>query len=172
MRYLKKQQTGFLRFLKQRGLNCNIQLLYSVTDAQLAHYRSGRKTVVYMGQNDFESGMCPYTRNARQYHSSVFKTTLEALEYLSVLAIKDNWNLIFKPHPLVVSLGHTYKGKQKNIDIVSDVNVNMLIDRADLVITILSQAAYIALFREKSVLMLGYTQLRGKQCTYEAFVKG
>ncbi len=160
-----------LAFLKQSGLNRNIQPLHSVADAQLVHYKSGRKTVLYMGQNDFESGMCPYTRKARRYHSPIFKTTLEALEYLSVLAIKDNWNLIFKPHPLVVSLGHTYTGKQENIDIVSDVNVNMLIDRADLVITILSQAAYIALIREKPVLMLGYTQLRGKRCTYEAFAK-
>lgn len=124
-----------------------------------------------MGQNDFESGICPYTRKARRYHSPIFRTTLEALEFLSVLAVKDNWNLIFKPHPIMASLGHDCKEKQDRIDIVSDVNVNRLIDRVDLVATILSQSAYIALIREKPVLMLGYTQLRGKRCTYEAFAK-
>ncbi len=164
--------TQILAYLKRSGLNRNIQPLNAVADTQLSYYRAGRKTVLYMGQNDFESGICPYTRKARRYHSPIFRTTLEALEFLSVLAVKDNWNLIFKPHPIMASLGHDCKEKQDRIDIVSDVNVNRLIDRVDLVATILSQSAYIALIREKPVLMLGYTQLRGKRCTYEAFAKG
>ena len=59
----------------------------------------------------------------------------------------------------------------KNIDIITDVDINSAIDFSDLVITILSQGAYISLIRNKPVLMLGYTQLYGKDCTYEAFLK-
>ena len=57
----------------------------------------------------------------------------------------------------------------QGVDIVSDVNSNSLIDNIDLCVTIVSQVSYISLIRDTSVLMLGYTQLVGKGCCYEAF---
>ncbi|WP_335783115.1 hypothetical protein, partial [Campylobacter jejuni] len=45
------------------------------------------------------------------------------------------------------------------------------IDLADVVVTILSQSSYEALMRNKPVVMLGYTHLKHKNCTYEAFAK-
>ena len=40
---------------------------------------------------------------------------------------------------------------------------------SDVVITILSTVSYVSLIRKKPVVMLGYTQLKEKGCTYEAF---
>jgi len=51
------------------------------------------------------------------------------------------------------------------------VNIHEVIDFSDVIITILSQSAYVSLFRNKPVVMMGYTQLKGSGCTYEAFSK-
>lgn len=46
--------------------------------------------------------------------------------------------------------------------IANNVDINKLIDLATVCVTILSQAAYVALIREKPVVMLGYNQLKEK----------
>lgn len=160
-----------ISFLKKSALNRNKQPQIKLKDNILIYYKSSRKTIAYLGQNDYESGMFPYDDNSQKFHSPIFKSTLEGLEYLALIALKADYNLIFKPHPTMVALGHN---KEINVecDVVSDVDINSVIDFSDLIITILSQSAYISLIREKPVLMLGYTQLRGKKCTYEAFKKG
>lgn len=161
-----------LDFLKQTGLNRNKQPLQKIGDVPLRHFKQGKKTILYMGQNDFESGICPYTKRTKKFHSPSFHTSLEALEFLRRLTIKNDWNLIYKPHPIMVALNHSGMEFAQKIDIVTDIDINSMIDGADLVVTIFSQSAYIALIRRKPVLMLGYTQLRGKGCTYEAFSIG
>ncbi len=54
---------------------------------------------------------------------------------------------------------------------MKNININEAIDYTDVVVTILSQSAYTALFRGKPVVMLGYIQLKDSGCTYEAFSK-
>ena len=158
-----------LEYCRESGLNRNVQPARHIVTETLKFYRAGRKTLVYLGQNDYESGLRPYSRNSRKYHSPVFSSTLEALEYIQMLAIKNDWNLIYKPHPIMSALGHDTVTSADGLDIVTEVDINSVIDAADVVVTILSQSAYIALIREKPVVMLGYTQLKGKGCTYEAF---
>lgn len=158
-----------LEYLKHSGLNRNIQPDNKISSDILKYYKASRKTITYFGQNDFESGMVPYTNQTYEFHSPIFQSSLECLEYLSLLAIKNDWNLIFKPHPIMVALGHDNIDVEH--DIISNIDINSIIDFSDLIITILSQSAYISLIREKPVLMLGYTQLRGKKCIYEAFKK-
>lgn len=160
-----------LRYLKKTGMNRNPQPKVNFKRNILVNWKSGRKTILYMGQNDYESGMYPYSSKTEKFHSPIFKSTLEGLEYLNLLAIEQEWNLIFKPHPIIESLKYEEYHAIQDVDMVTEVNLNNLIDEVDLVITILSQGAYISLIRKKPVLMLGYTQLRGKQCTYEVFHK-
>ena len=94
----------------------------------------------------------------KKFHSPIFRTSLDALQYLRLITIKNNWNLIYKPHPIMCALKQSESKITKNIDIITDVDINSAIDFSDLVITILSQGAYISLIRNKPVLMLGYTQ--------------
>lgn len=165
----KKRAKRVWNYLKRCGLNRNPQPVQKIVWEQLHSYRAGRKTIGYMGQNDYESGMYPYTENTKRYHSPIFHSTLECLEYLRLLAYRNDWNLLYKPHPIMAALGHaeeTGEGRALN-----NVNLNEAIDACDLIVTILSQSAYIALIRKKPVLMLGYTQLKGKGCSYEAFSK-
>ncbi|MCM1175029.1 MAG: hypothetical protein NC341_08245 [Blautia sp.] len=166
-----KEAEKVLSYLYETGLNRNVQPQRKMKNILLLHYSSNRKTILYLGQNDYESGLQPYTRTSRRYHSPRFKTSIDALEYLNLLCIKNNYNLIFKPHPIMVSLGQNILDESENYDFVNEVDINSVIDFSDLIVTILSQGAYIGLIRKKPVLMLGYTQLKGKKCTYEAFKK-
>jgi len=160
-----------LKYLKYTGLNRNVQPKIEFESLKCMYYSSQRKTVLYLGQNDYESGISPYTMRSKKYHSPIFSSTLEALEHLRLLALKNGWNLIFKPHPIMVTLGHCLPTNGENVDVVDNVDINCIIDAADVIVTILSQGAYISLIREKPVVMLGYNQLKGKKCTYEAFHK-
>ena len=56
-----------------------------------------------------------------------------------------------------------------NTIFVEQADINDLIDLSDVIVTVVSSVSYIALIREKPVVMLGYTQLKNKECTYEAF---
>ncbi|MDL2302692.1 hypothetical protein LJC58_10150, partial [Lachnospiraceae bacterium OttesenSCG-928-D06] len=134
----------------------------------IINYTAGNPIISFFGHNEYESGIFPYTRNSRQFHSPIFRSSLEALQYLSLISLKNSWNLIYRPHPTMVALGHC---NESPYAYVSKQNLNHLIDRSDVIVTILSQTAYIALIRDKPVVMLGYNQLRGKGCTYEAFNK-
>ncbi len=130
----------------------------------------GRPVVVYTGQNDYESGLYPYTDMAKNNHSPVFSGSEEAAVFLSKLAKKNNWIYIYKPHPLCMGdISALSDIMDSSSFIIRKCNINDLIKIADLNITILSTTAYVSLVHEKPVLMLGYTQLRNKGCTYEAY---
>ena len=158
-----------LRYLKDTGLNRNTQPAGRLDMGRLSYWKPERKTVLFLGQNDPESGLVPRTRESRRYHSPIFSSTMEALEELRAVSQEQAWNLIYKPHPMMEANRRLRNYNMHNVDVVTDVNINHLIDQADLVVTIVSQGAYIGLIRRRPVLMLGYTQLRGKGCAYEAF---
>lgn len=160
-----------LAYLKATGLNRNEQPKKKVRMKDFQWWNPEKKTILFLGQNDYESGMCPYTADSKRYHSPVFSSTMEALEYLRKLSARQGWNLIYKPHPLVETVRLRKNSDMRYVNTITDVDVNNLIDHVDLVVTILSQGAYIALIRGKPVLMLGYSQLKGKGCTYEAFAR-
>ncbi|MDE5698862.1 MAG: hypothetical protein K2I96_15895, partial [Lachnospiraceae bacterium] len=158
------------RYIKENRINRKEQPKRDISKILKKKLIKGRPTIFVAGQNDYESGVCPYTEHTRKYHSPIFESSDDVVEYLAKLAKKNRWNLIYKMHPLVTRycLPKHFSG---NVIILNDVDINDLIEVSDLTITILSQTGYVALFNEKPVLMLGYTQLRGKGCNYEAFKK-
>ena len=100
----------------------------------------------------------------------MFKSSDEAAIYLAELCKKNNWNYIYKPHPMMMEC-FVEEVIPHNTIFADNVDINDLIDLADVVVTIVSTVSYNALIRKKKVLMLGYTQLKNKECTYEAFEK-
>ena len=162
-----------IKYLKQSGLNRNIQPSPLFDTETLKILKNGKKNVLYIGQNDYESGLFPYTSKTRKKHSKSFKSTIEGLDFLYELCQKNDWNLLYKPHPIIESLKteeESYSG-YTDLHVLRNVNINHIIDHVDVVVTILSQTAYVSLIREKPVVMLGYTQLRNKGCCYEAYDK-
>ncbi|WP_101876301.1 hypothetical protein [Lachnoclostridium edouardi] len=158
-------------YLQSSKLNRNVQKSSEKAENILQKIDKSRPTIFVAGQNDFESGLCPYTSHTQKYHSPIFKSSDEAVVYLAELAKKNNWNLLYKPHPIMNMLGCTTASLPQNVTVITDIDINEIIDFSDLTITILSQTGYISTIRKKPTLMLGYTQLRGKNCTYEAFIK-
>ena len=158
-----------IKYIYNNNLNRNIQPPYGNIE-KIVSRKAGSPIIVYMGQNDYESGMYPYTYKTRRFHSPVFKSTLEGLEYLNLLAIKNGWILLYKPHPIMEILEND-NVQNMTIERLKNVNIHEVIDYSDVILTILSQSAYIALIRGKPVVMLGYTQLRNSGCIYEAYRK-
>lgn len=160
-------------YVANEQLNRNVQPPWGKVKQNIIKYKVQGPIVTYMGQNDYESGMYPYNKNAKKYHSPIFESTLKGLEYLSILSLKNGWNLVYKPHPIIENLGVEKRDRDKiDCTLALDVNIHELIDYSDVIITILSQAAYLSLFRQKPVVLLGYMQLSRSGCVYDAYRKG
>lgn len=159
------------KFLKSSKLNRNKQRTEETTKKIIENIDKSRPVVFVAGQNDFESGLCPYTKNTEKKHSPIFKNSDEAISYIADLGKKNQWTVIYKPHPIIRMLASPMALPPENVITIEDIDINEIVDFADVTVTILSQTGYISLIREKPTVMLGYTQLRGKSCTYEAFKK-
>lgn len=157
-----------LSYLKESKLNRRTQVKTDILKKFKENYIPNRPIIVYFGQNDYEAGIKPYTERSKEFHSPFFASSDDAAVYIERLCKKNKWNFIYKPHQMMVRVGecleHQFSDKTTW---VGDSDINELIDIADVCITIVSQCAYISLIREKPIMTLGYTQLRGKGCAYE-----
>ena len=167
---LRKAQEVW-NFLYKSKLNRKKQQKNNCIEYVKENIVQGKPIVFFAGQNDIDSCMVPYTEETRKYHSPVFQSSIEAGIYLAKLCEKNDWNFVYKPHPMATRYDDANK-LPKNTIYVEFGNINDLIDISDVVVTILSQTNYISLIRHKPVVMLGYNQTKGKGCTYEAFEKG
>lgn len=156
------------KYLYESGLNRKVQPEKDELQIIKRELDSSRPTIFYAGQNDYESGLFPYTERTQKYHSPVYKSTMDALIQIAHIADEEGWNVVFKPHPI---LSGVEKEIPSNVHVIKQCNINDIIDLSDVTITILSQVGYISTIRRKPTVMLGYTQLRGKGCTYESFRK-
>ncbi|GHV07028.1 hypothetical protein FACS1894217_06940 [Clostridia bacterium] len=163
-----KRAGEILDYLKESGINRKKQP-FADFNAIKRSLKRGRPTLFYAGQNDMDCGIWPYGDHAKQYHSPSFASSHEAMLFLAELAEKNDWNLIYKPHPIMCARSETDIAPPDNVIYVGAGNINDLVDFADVTITILSTTSYVALIREKPVVMLGFLPLRGQGCTYEAF---
>ena len=57
------------------------------------------------GQNDYASGIWPNNFIRKKIHSPFYKSTLDSANHLVSLAEKNNWHIIFKPHPAMSNFG-------------------------------------------------------------------
>ena len=157
-----------LAYLRDSKLNRKIQPKTEWKISVEKRLLPKRPIVFYAGQKDIDCSMVPYTQESKQYHSPVFKSTFEASVYLARVCRQNNWNFIYKPHPMYIRKNEQHR-LPDNVIYVPYADINDLIDFVDVVVTIRSTTNYVALIRKKPVLMLGYTQTRNQGCTYEAF---
>ncbi len=157
-------------YLYRSKLNRKIQHKNNSIEYIMQKIDKAKPIVFYAGQNDINSNMVPYTEETQKYCSPIFKTSIDAGIYIAELCKKNKWNFVYKPHPMRIK----YEEKSQlpnNTIYVENGNINDLVDISNVVVTILSQTNYISLVRHKPVVMLGYSQAKGKGCTYEAFEK-
>lgn len=130
--------------------------------------KNNRPVLFFAAQCDAASGLECDEAIRKKYHSPIFESSIEAGNFLAGLAEKNDWNLIYKPHPMYTR-GDFESLLPKNVIYIEEGNLHEIIDLSDVVITILSQTAYEALIRNKPVVMLGMMQINKKGCAYEAY---
>ncbi len=153
-----------ISYLKESKLNRKQQ---PVTDMDyiLERINKAHRTVFYAGQNDSRSYMVPYTEQTKRFYSHIFTSTTEGIKYLADICKRNNWNLLYKPHPMYIR--DKNEALPDNVIYVKSADINDLIDLSDLVVTILSSSSYNALTRNKPVLQLGWNWLKNSGCIYE-----
>lgn len=151
---------------KSVNLGRHKQDVYGSITAEIKKKARGRKIVFYAGHNDLASGTMPYTNTSKKYHSPIFNDSFECAEYLKKIAKKNDWFLLYKPHPLWHFDGLL---NDDNFMRIEEANINECIDIADVTCTVLSQISYITLIRGKPLVMLGYNQLKGKNLAFEVY---
>lgn len=162
----KKLACDIIVYLQESKFNRNIQ-----PRTENRYLLCRKRPVIFLaGQNDSECGLQPYDEKAKKY-SPVFDSSEASLLFLAELALRNDWNIIYKPHPIVARRMLEKKTVPDNVIYITEGDINDIVDLCDVCVTILSTTAYVALIREKPVVMLGKIQLNGQGCSYEAFEK-
>lgn len=129
---------------------------------------AGRRVVFYAGLNDPATGVQPRSLPASTRHSPFFEDTHDALRHLSVLAEQNDWQILFKPHPILQGrVNYDDLPFPERVRNVVGANLFDCIEKTDVTVTIVSQVSYMALIHNRPVVLLGCTQLSGKGCLYE-----
>lgn len=147
-------------FLGAREMNRNEQS----APGGLAFDGNGGPIVTFFGQNDFESGIVPYTEEARRWHSPIYPSTASALKDLAEICRGNGWRLVFRDHP-----GMRLKDEQipEGVLLARDCNLFELLRNSDLAVVLMSQTSYEAALHGVNVLLLGRNQMSGKGCVWE-----
>ena len=164
----QKNAELLIRHWMETGANRYLQRKSDKLSAIIQKLELGKKTIFFAGEG-FEGGNYPHDKHAQEYHTPMFGASYEALPLLAKLAKSNGWNLIYKPHPIIYRWRSEPSDIPSNVLFVDEGDINTVIDSADLVIGLTTSVTYSALIRGKPVLMLGYNQLKGKGCAYEAF---
>lgn len=159
----KARADEILAFLRGSGLNRNVQTEESALGEMEYPVDETKPLIVFAGQNDYDSGIVPYDEHARAYHSPCFKDSLEAAWYLFEMAKEEGWAFAYKPHPFMSVRTPYHDG----LPVIRRCNFNAMMDRADVIVTGVSQSSYVACIRNRPCVTVGFNQLRGKGCTYE-----
>ena len=129
---------------------------------------AGKKILFYAGEHEYHSGILPRSLSYAPVHSPFYSGTQDALNSLATLAKKNDWHILFKPHPLHSARGDAATPTLPDrITAVPGANVFDCIELSDVVITIVSQVSYLALIHETPCVLLGRNPLSGKNCVYE-----
>jgi hypothetical protein len=129
---------------------------------------SARRVIFYAGQNDFFSGIVPPWLPGARLHSPHFVDTLDALDCLSLLARKNNWRIVFKPHPNIEDRYDALPiSCPKRVTMLKGANIFECMEECDATVTVFSQVSYLALLHDHPGVLLGCNQMSGKGCAYE-----
>ncbi|MCL2360840.1 MAG: hypothetical protein FWC73_03375 [Defluviitaleaceae bacterium] len=153
---------------RKTGANRYVQSQSEAMTSVLKNLDTSKKTIFLAGEG-FEGGNYPHDKQSQELHTPMFGTSYDAIAPIAAIAKRNGWNLIYKPHPIIYRWRSEPKRIPSNVIFLEEGDINAVIDAADLVIGVTTSVTYTALIRGKPTLTLGYNQLKGKGCAYEAF---
>ena len=165
----RKCAQDYLRYVKREQLTRKTQppAKHNLGSA-LKKGVSRKRQVFYAGQFDVHTGMVPRWSPRSHKHSPYFDSTLEALRYLDLSLDSDRYRLLFKPHPNGGDdLTSGWNGLSQLSRVINKANIFDCIVQSDVVVTILSQVAYLGCVLGKPVVLLGNMPLSGSGAVYE-----
>lgn len=137
-------------------------------DERLSKLNPDKKTVFVAGMDDEGMKMNPASDYWYHYVSHCFQASKQMAAFIYDICRRNDWNLIFKPHP------HYNKGNLPEIAeigseiiLVLDRDVDSLIQMADVTVCMASAVEYKALMYGKPVVSVGRSAIQGKKCAYE-----
>lgn len=117
---------------------------------------------------DSSMGINPESDYWKQYVSSFFSSTQEAVSFVAEICRRNEWNFVFKPHPSPANKDGLAQDKLGDTIIqVKYTEIDRLIELSDVVISIASAVNYKVLIYGKPLVQLGHTTLSQKGCCYE-----
>ena len=159
----EKAKAGeILDFLRGSGLNRNVQTEVEALGDLEAGIDPKKPLIVFAGQNDFDSGIMPWDEHAKTFHSPCFPDSLTTARYLFDMCKEEGWEFAYKPHPFQMR-----RTPWDDLPVIRRCNFNAMMDRADVVVTGVSQSSYVACIRKRPCVTVGFNQLKHKGCTYE-----
>ncbi len=130
----------------------------SDTIKALDHYRRiHKKIVLYAGNVDFRTGIIPRSYKNSKLHSSWLDSTEHGLDELLKIAEKEDFYILFKPHPLAIPICKN-KLIHSRVSMISDITLSKALEYSDIFCTICSSGIYEALIREKPSILMGSMQ--------------
>ena len=155
---------GVKQYVRDYKLDTRIFNDTKEDNAQILSICPNKKTIFFVGMGEKGIHINPKSDYWKKYVSNVVESTEEVLALLIQLCRKNNWNLIFKPHPgePVPEL----KCGLEDVIIVRSMEIDRLICLADVAVSIASAVDYKVLIYGKPLVQLGITGLLGKGCTY------
>ncbi len=127
-----------------------------------------KKTIFLVGMDDFNMSINPSSDYWKNYVSHVVDSTQHAFELLDAECSKNNWNLVYKPHPCRDNLNDRTTAEQRERAYAFyKMPVDRLIEKADVIVSLSSAVEYKALMYGKALVQIGTSSLSGQGCTYE-----
>jgi hypothetical protein len=163
-----KKAEEYIYNVRREELNRKNQPSKGKLRNRLQNVQNSETLVFYAGINDFCSGILPRRCERSTLHSPFYNDTLDGLQALTDIAGHIGAKVVYKPHPNILCKdSEELFCKNMSVVYANDANIFECIDETHVTATILSQTAYLALMREKSVVLMGRMPLSGKGCTYE-----
>lgn len=152
-------------FLAGSGFNRYSQPVNDALESLKQKLNNEKENILLVGSYDNENPAFP----KNEVYSPTFATSRAAMLHIAKLAKRNDWNFIYKTHPLMNAMDKPNAKNviPSNVIHVRDIDINGLIDLADVVICMISGVSYITLTRRKPLVELAYTPLKGKGCCYE-----
>ena len=125
------------------------------------------KTVLFVGMGDAGMDMNPKDKYWNKYISSCVSGSLDAFNKIKKICKKSKWNLIFKPHPKELpNQKQVVIREDKSTILIKDVPIEILIEKADLIVSITSAVDYEVIMMGKPLVQLGKNSLNKNHCSY------
>jgi len=128
-----------------------------------------KKNILFVGMGDAGMDIDPKSAFWSRFVSSCVCSSVEAARFLSEICLENDWNLIYKPHPLeLTDQKYILIEENEHVQQAFYTPIERLIEFCDVVVSITSAVDFKTFFYNKPLVQLGRNVLNISGCTYVA----